>query len=94
MSTPPPEHPELDADEVSVVRVLHRDYRKMTAHDVANSHALTLLTEDRVQAALNGLEAGGFVQHHTHTERTGQREHTTTKYGLTALGRALATDLR
>jgi len=90
-----PEQPsELDSDATIVLRVLLRDYRKLTAHDVAHAHASTLLREDRVQAALDRLEGGGFVEHHTRTERTGERRHTTTKYGLTAMGRATAAKLR
>jgi DNA-binding PadR family transcriptional regulator len=91
----PPEQPaELDPETTTVLRVLYRDYRKMTAHDLAHAHGSTLLREDRVQEALDRLERGGFVQHHTHTERTGDRRHTATRYGLTAMGRATAAKLR
>ena len=69
----------LDPDAASVLRVLHRDYRKMTLEELARSHALGLLAEHRVQAALDKLEEGGFVERHAHSERSGDRQRTLTR---------------
>ena len=89
MQMPPADDSELDADAMRVLRVLRHDYRKMTAFDVAHTPTLMLASQERAQAALDTLEAAGFVKRHTH--RAGTAEHPgAIRYSVTLLGRAAA----
>jgi len=82
----------LDADAAAVLHVLSRGYRKLTAHDVAHAHSFRVVTPDRVQTALDRLEDAGFVQRYTQPS-TAETTSPLPRYGMTTLGRSVATGL-